>query len=209
MFQKKFIFIFVWALVLCSGAFATEGIPEPSFCTVHMLDGASLSVALYNLPNGSGSAFVDAQIMGDGAVVDATIELTVVDSQGAPVVGFPAEDMWLASTNGGMVPCIGGTTADQDTDSLGVTFWAAPLLAGGSDAGTCDVVISGSVVGAFSLAFNSPDINGDGFVNLADVGLFAIYLSGPYNFAGDFFADGNIDLADVGRLALGISTSCP
>ncbi len=213
MVLRKFTGLFVCALVIGSVAFATAGIPNVVETIPTMPNAGGNSLALFSLPNGNGNAFDAAQIVGDGAVADATIEMIVNDAFGDVVANVPAEDMWLESTNGGMVPCIGGVAADQNTDEFGYTMWATALAAGGSDAGTCEIMLSGeAVVGGdapFALAFNSADISGDGVVNLVDVGLFSGILFGDYDFAGDFFADGVMNLADVGRMALGIGAACP
>ena len=213
MVLRKITGLFVCALVIGCAAFATAGIPDPVESNPTMPNGSG-SLALFNLPNGGGSPFTAAQLLGGtGAEVDATIECIVNDAFGVAVPDFPAEDMWLASTNGGMTPCTGGTAADQNTDALGYTVWANPLRAGGNDAGTCEVMVNGDALtggsAPFALAFNSADISGDGIVNLADVGLFSGILFGAYDFAADFFADGQMNLADVGRMALGVGTSCP
>jgi hypothetical protein len=60
-----------------------------------------------------------------------------------------------------------------------------------------------------ALHFNSADINADGTVNLSDVGEFATYFSGGYNYVADFFFDGILNLPDVGLLATGVGGSCP
>ncbi len=213
MVLRKITGLFVCALILGSVAFATAGIPDPLESLATMPNGGGSPLALFNLPNGNGNGFMNAQVVGVGTEVDATIDLTVNDAFGVPVTNFPAEDMWLESTGGGMVPCIGGTAADQDTDDLGYTTWANPLRAGGYDAGTCEVMVNGNpLISAgvpFALAFNSSDITGDGVVNLADVGLFSGVLFGAYDFSADFFADGTMNLADVGRMALGLGAACP
>ncbi len=219
MVLRKITGLFVCALVIGCAAFATAGIPDPAESVANMAGVDAQGVALFVLPNGGGSNFSNAQILSGGTagdIIDATIDCTINDAFGAPVVAFPAEDMWLASTAGGMVPCVGGTSADQNTDAAGYTTWANPLRAGGNDTGTCEVMISGvNLVPSalsevpFALAFNSADINGDGGVSLADVGLFSGIFFGSYDFAADFHADGVISLADVGRMALGIGTACP
>ncbi len=213
MVLRKITGLFVCALVIGSVAFATAGIPDPGESTATMPNAGGASLALFNLPNGGGNGFDSAQVVGDGAAADATIEMIVRDAFGDIVANFPAEDMWLASTNSGMVPCIGGSAADQNTDVDGFTTWATALAAGGSDVGTCEIMINGEAVfggdAPFALAFNSADISGDGVVNLVDVGLFSGILFGDYDFAADFFADGVMNLADVGRMALGIGAACP
>lgn len=137
--------------------------------------------------------------------------MIVEDAFGAVVANFPAEDMWLESGDGGMVPCTGGTNADQNTDENGFTTWATALNAGGSSEDLCYVYVNGQALNGvpFALAFNSADINGDGVVNLTDVGLFSGAFFGSYDFAADFFADGILNLNDVGRLATGLGAACP
>lgn len=51
---------------------------------------------------------------------------------------------------------------------------------------------------AWAVTGNGADINGDGVVNLADVGLFVqLFLSGVYQPAADVDCNGTLDLADV------------
>lgn len=203
--------LFVCALVIGSAAFATAGIPDPTETVATMPNAGNDDLVLFVLPSGIGSAFMDAQIKDDGTVVDATIEMIVEDAFGAIVANFPAEDMWLESGDGGMVPCTGGTTADQNTDASGFTTWANPLNAGGASEDVCYVYVNGQALNGvpFTLAFNSADMNGDGTVNLVDVGLFSGAFFGAYDFGADFFADGVLNLVDVGRLAAGLGGSCP
>lgn len=52
---------------------------------------------------------------------------------------------------------------------------------------------------AWAATGNGADINGDGVVNLADLGLFAqLFFAGGYQAAIDIDCNGVIDLADVG-----------
>jgi hypothetical protein len=205
--------IFMCTLILGVASFALAGVPAPDNCEADMPNyagGGALS--LFNLPNGGGSAFTAAQ-MADGSEVDATIEVIIRDGNNAVIPQYPAEDLWLESVDGGMVACIGGATADFDTDANGVTSWATPLNAGGYSTANATVMIAGDALtgpgGLMALHFNSADITGDGVVNLTDVGNFAAIYFGPYDFAGDFFADGQLNLLDVGRLGLGNGASCP
>ncbi len=203
--------LFVCALVIGSAAFATAGIPDQTETTATMPNGGQDDLVLFNLPNGLGNAFTDAQIKNDGTVVDAHIELIVRDAFAAPVPNFPAEDMWLASDDGGMVACAGGTSADQNTDENGFTQWVSPLNAGGFSEAVCKVYVNGLALNGapFTLFFNSADVNGDGSVNLSDVGMFTSSFFGDYSFSADFMADGVLNLSDVGFMASGLGTSCP
>lgn len=211
MVLRKIMGLFVCALVIGSAAFATAGIPDPDQTVAVMSGVTGQTVVLFNLPNGGGSPFTDAQIKDDGTAIDATITMTVMDQFGAVIADFPSEDMWLESGDNGMVPCVGGANADFSTDVNGVTSWATPLNAGGSSEADTYVMVNGESLNGvpFGLNFNSADMNGDGTVNLADVGLFSNVFFGAYSFSGDFYADGVMNLVDVGRLATGLGGSCP
>ena len=207
---KKLSIISILVLVFSAGSVFGQCFPDQcSECIATMPGAGGYAMALFVIPDGTGSFFYNAQIRDDGSSIDAHIELIVNDVFGIPVPNYPAEDMWLASENGTMVPCAGGSAADQNTDAVGFTEWVNPLRAGGFDTGLCTVVVNGYTVNYFALGFNSSDITGDGVVNLADIGLFSGILFGAYDFSADYFADGVINLADVGRLALGLGRSCP
>ncbi len=182
-------------------------------CWEYYLDmacGTEESAFMFNLPDGSGSPFTEAQ-RSDGTFVDCRIFLTIQDCFGVPIQGFPAEDIWIQSDDGSMVPCIGGSNPDFDTDETGSTEWVDPMFAGGSTPNDVYIMINGEMLfeTPLPLHFSSADISGDGVVNLVDVGLFSNAFFGDYNFEADFFHDGHLNLADVGRLALGIGDSCP
>ena len=168
------------------------------------------TLSLFNLPNGNGSSFSNAQLP-SGSYADATITITLFDCNGDVVASFPAEDLWLESADGGLLACTGGTNPDEDTDENGVTFWSTPLMAAGTSLDNCVVLVSGSQLSEIQLPlhFNSADMNGDGQVNLADVAAFSGFFFGSYNFSADFFRDGELNISDVGRLAQGLGSSCP
>jgi hypothetical protein len=200
-------------LILGVASFATAGVPDldNSEAAYSTYAGGS-ALTLFNLPSGGGSAFTACQEP-DGTIVDGTIEVVIRDGNNDIIAGFPGEDIWLASVDGGMVPCVGGAGADGDTDADGVTDWVNPLNAGGSSLANCAVMVSGDALTStgslFALHFNSADMNGDGTVNLADVGSFSGIFFGAYDFSADFYADGALNLSDVGRLATGVGGSCP
>jgi len=211
MVLRKIMGLFVCVLVLSSASMATAGIPDLTNTLANMDGAGANTVALFNLPNAGGSAFDEAQIYGVGTAIDATITMVVLDAYGAPVADFPSEDMWLESVDGGMVPCTGGTAADFTTNAAGETSWEDPMNAGGFSTAFTQVMINGLPLnqGPFAMHFNSADMNGDGAVNLADVGNFSSVFYGAYNFSADFSADGVLNLTDVGRLAQGSGTMCP
>ena len=207
---KSTIIFLVIALVFTTQPFlALAGIPDMNQCSVSMAYSGPLSISLLVVPDGDGNPFTEAHDP-EGSVADATITLYIRDSGGVPVVNFPHEDCWLESNDYGMVPCIGGTVADQATDFYGMTFWANPLFAGGHSQEQTVVLINGErVLETLGLVYNSPDINGDLVVNLTDVATFSGAYFSDYEFYGDFNGDGVINLTDVSIFALHIGASCP
>lgn len=212
MVLRKIMGLFVVVLVISSAALATAGIPDPTETLAEMA-GTNDAVVLFNLPNGGGSDFANAQTFGsDGTVpVDAGITMIVRDAYGVVIADFPSEDMWLESADAGMVACVNGAAADQTTNAAGETMWADPLNAGGYSEDNTIVVINGTALnqGSFALKYTSADINGDGIVNVADVALFSSAYYGAYDFSADFFHDGIVNVADVARLAGGLGATCP
>jgi len=204
----------VCCLLLVSATAAFGGVPDLDLSTAAMRAYSGVaSLSMYNLPDGSGCAFGDAYAEGGGRA-DATITVTVVDGFNVPIVDYPFEDIWLQSagvTGTGLIACGGSATADANTDVHGETVFANPLFAGGWYMDATRVVISGDPLtsGDLNLRFNSPDINGDGRVNLEDAGFFTIIYYSGYDYAGDFNFDGNVDLTDAGILGSRISASCP
>jgi len=165
------------------------------------------------IPDGSGPPLTAARTAA-GTTVDATIHLTLIAyCEGEdPVVGFPMEDMWLESVGGGLVICMGGTTADAATDQNGHTQWSQAMEAGGWDEGPSRVSVNGSPLSGtqdLTLDFNSPDINGDLAVNLSDVALFSQDFWGGFSFRADLWRDGSLNLSDVGALANSVGATCP
>ncbi len=209
MVLRKLMGIFACALILCSAALATAGVPDLAQSSAATAYTGAGSAVMFNIPNGGGSAFTGAR--NTGGVVDATVTLTLLDGLSAPIVNFPFEDMWLESDDGGMAFCTGGTTADANTDANGQTTWATPLQAGGSSMALTVVMISGGALtsGDLAIAHNSADISGDGVVNLTDVPLFVNDFYGAYAFRSDFAFDAVINLSDVVRMGTAIGASCP
>ena len=208
---KKSLGLMACALILGTAVFASAGIPDLGTTTASLAYGGTETLSLFNVPNGAGKPFTEAFEFG-GAVVDGTISIEVLDGFGAYVTDFPFEDMWISSADNGMVPCGGTATADFNTDDLGATFWAAPLFAGGSSQALCIVYINGDALtstAGFALSFNSPDINGDGVVNLSDAGFFTGFI-GNVVFAGDFNNSGGIvNVQDAGFMSAALGASCP
>ena len=172
-------------------------------------------ISLFCTPDGTGRPFDEASTFWGGPG-DATITLQLQDRHDAgPLVMYPAEDMWLIGTVGSLVACSGGTIADHDTDLEGRTVWALPLRAGGHidpDEGEFLMIEIGQYAVLVSslehLRINSADIDGDGRVNLTDVGIFNSDLGGSA-YRSDFHWDGVVNLSDAGMMAAALGAACP
>ena len=203
-------------LVFCTANISLGGIPDLSHSAASWPYSGPETLSLFNLPDGSGHSFTQVFLPGTadggpGVFVDATITLTVLDSYDNPIANFPYEDIWLESADGGMVPCPGGTVADSNTDLLGQTVWMYPLQAGGWSEAPMQVVINGDALWfeGFPLNVNSPDLNGDGLVNLSDAGLFSVLYFSSVHYKADFNYDGVLNLSDVGYFVSGLGANCP
>jgi hypothetical protein len=199
-------------LVVSLASMAWAGVPDLNNSTV--TTAAASGASVFALPNGAGTAFTEAFGAG-GATTDATITLTLIDTNGDPIYLYPFSDLWLETSGGGLAYCSGGTTADASTDENGQAFWANAIAGGGYSAGENAVVmVAGSPVsgGGVNVTFNSADISGDLIVNLTDISNFTVLLGGDFTshpqYAGDFNNDGQINLSDIARFTPGIGTAC-
>lgn len=196
--------------VLSLASVAWANVPDLAQSSAETL---SPGAAVYSTPAGTGRAMTNARAF-PGTPVDATITLTLVDSELNPIPFYPFDDIWLESDDGGLVYCARGTSPDASTDIDGQAFWTTTLEAGGftGDGSVCLVMIAGSPLSdQLDLRFNSADINGDLTVNLQDVAAFTPLLTGTPDFRGDFNFDGDVNLQDVAIFtpALLSSASCP
>lgn len=181
------------------------------------------TVHLMVTPGGNGPSFAEATYFG-GAPADATLRIQIWLQYGGgppePLVQFPGEDIWLQAP--GLVACVGGASADGNTDSQGwVTFSSPPRMGGWMNPDDALVRLGVMISGDFLLdetgvpltpdiVINSPDTNGDGVVDLGDLGLFSqAFYSGSHPFRTDFFWDGVLNLSDVGRIATTFADQCP
>nr|MEE4268007.1 hypothetical protein [Candidatus Krumholzibacteria bacterium] len=207
---KHVIFLGMAVLLWAAPLFAQSGIPDLSNCEAWLAYEGPEVLTLMVRPDGQGSAFTEAQLP-DGTHVDGTLFVKVIDWGEEPVVNFPAEDLWIESEDGGLVACLGGTIADVNTDETGLSYWIEPLQAGGSSLGSAAVFVSGDSwgTGDLPLNFNSPDLTGDGVVNLADLAYFSEIYYEDYDFRADLYRDGVINLSDVALMAQGWGVACP
>lgn len=169
------------------------------------------TLTLMVTPDGGGRTF-DEAFLPWGDTEDATITLELKNANWDPVANFPREDMWLEAQNGGLIPCVGGTIADANTDAFGITWWQNPVLGGGSSEPLAIILVNGSHIelsSGVNLRFNSPDINGDLVVNLIDVAMFSNDFFGAYDFRADFYRDGVINLQDLATFAQAYGGVCP
>ncbi len=203
--------MWVGCILLLLPTVAWAGVPDLDLSSA--VTTAPAGVSVFNMLNGQGDPMTVAR-SATGVIFDATITLTLVDSDGSPVVFYPAEDLWLQTSGGGLVHCPNGTAANSMTDLDGVTHWAAPLFAGGhTENETVVVLVAGAALSqpGLDIIFNSPDISGDLIVNLTDLTLFTTdYVVGPDNFRSDFFRDGALNLSDLTQFARGyfFGSSC-
>jgi len=210
MVHRKIISVFAGVLIVGVSSFtpAEAGIPDMWESTASIDYQGPGPVVMFNVPNGSGSAFTDAR--DPFGLVDATITLTLRDSSGDPVANFPAEDVWLEIDS--VCPCALWTMmANVNSDAAGMMYWVNPLFAGGWSLGPTVVVVSGNPLmsGDLDISHNSPDIDCDLTVNLTDVAHFAGDFYGEYSFRSDFHYDGVLNLVDIARFALALGASCP
>lgn len=194
-------------------ALAAAGIPPLDPCTVEGTYPGRVSV--FCIPDGGGHPLTEAQAFG-GTFVDGTIVLILHDDADNPVYNYPAEDLWLESSHGGMISCVGGTIADAPTDVDGRTTFSHPLLVGGHTSPLAGELMQVFINGAacpttagVDVQVNSPDLNGDLVVNLTDVIIMSGHLYGAYDYGSDFHYDGVINLSDIVMMAWGMGAACP
>jgi hypothetical protein len=200
---------------------ATGTTANPVAFMIELETAATGRVSVYTLPDGWGHPFTyayqwDGVIGHSPEMVDATLTLTLT-GDGEPIVGWPAEEIWLEATSGNLLTCVQGACADHPTDAQGQTTFTLPLLAGGHTALDLNARIYGVVSGEPGLQslvdvqVNSPDLSGDLVVNLTDVAMFAsqYMVPGGYTYAADLYWDGRLNLSDLALMAAGFATGCP
>lgn len=207
-------------LLLVVGTTASANIPWPYVQSISTPGMVQETASLFVLPDGSGPPLTEAQVLGVGTTIDATITIVLTDGYGYSIVGFPSEDVWLDTANELQHFCPGGGNPDGVSSNNGTMTFSSSLAGGGSFEGPVYVWVNGTPAldplfhpnhieqPPVPIHFNSADISGDGTVDLIDVGLFATDFFNDYQYRSDFFSDGVLNLADVGRMATGLGTSC-
>lgn len=213
-----------WQLLTTPGI--GQGICEPCenavATTLQASTVALQRVSVMVVPDGSGDRLDDAQLW-DGVPgslpsrVDATVTARVETAFGDPVDGF-GDPIFLSSSEGNLALCPGAGIAGAETDANGETTFSGAIAAGGSSDLELDERILVTATGlttvystppGLEITFNSPDFNGDGAVDLVDVGTFApLFTGGAYDYAADFAWDGELNLGDLGVFSTALGVSC-
>lgn len=228
MVLRNFMVIFAITLIVCSTSLAMAGVPDASQCESIRREAGPKAILLVVPGSAADHPFESSVAIGEApgdpqVFIDATIEVTVRDAAGDAIANYPAEDVWIEcppaatpfenpDTHVGLVACIGGAIADQNTDVDGYTEINNPPFAGGQSWGQTRVVINGNgLSNTVDVSYNSPDIDGDGVVNLIDLQIFtADYIdTNAYHFRSDLFFDGVVNLIDVPKMAQYYSSICP
>ena len=226
--------IFAITLIVCSASLAMAGIPDATQCDSNRLEGGVKAVLLVTPGAAADHPFDTAVAVGNPypapqVFIDATIQVTVRDGLGVVIVNYPFEDIWIecpvaanpptdaesfpvAPLDTGFVACVGGATADFSTDVNGYTEFKNPPFAGGYSYGQTRVVVNGNgLSNTVDVSFNSPDLNGDGVVNLIDLQAFtADYFDGGlYHYRSDLFFDSIVNLIDLPEMSQYYGSICP
>lgn len=178
-----------------------EADPEQSTAT-------SAAGTLLICPDGAGQTLAQKGL---------TIQVEVRSRAGTPLAGVPAGDLWLDSpTAGGAFLCMPGNAADAATDVLGRTTFSGEVFGGGCTSAGFTVMLLGLPLSGgpaagpdvLPIATRSPDITGDGAINLADCGRFSSALHASHGDCADFDGDGIVSLPDVGIFSAHLGHSC-
>lgn len=202
MVRRKLVSLFLCSLVMGAVSVAAAGIPDLTNSTATTAAGSQVSVYCTTVV-GTGKTLLEARDA-LGVLTPALITLTLEDGNGDPIFGYPYEDLWLATSLGGLISCT-PSVATANTNALGVTTFNGAILGKGHSnrlgGEKCVVMISGSPLtgSALDILFNSADMNGDNVVNLLDLGLFVSAYKGlaadPYG--ANLQYDASVNLLDL------------
>jgi hypothetical protein len=228
MVLRKFMGIFAITLIVCSASLAMAGIQDASQCDSNRFEGGVKAILLVVPGAAADHPFDTAVAIGNDypapqVFINATIQVTVRDGLGVAIANYPFEDIWIENpANGnppgdsdahvGLAACTGGAVADFSTDVAGYTEFNNPKFAGGQSWGQTRVVVNGNgLSNTVDVSFNSPDIDGDGVVNLIDLQTFTAdyFDSGNYHYRSDLFYDNILNLIDIPEMSQYYGSSCP
>lgn len=142
--------------------------------------------------------------LGDGPALGAIGSAITVNSTAVPCTGLPPG----AFEFDGALPaqicdCLGGIPFAETPLGSGLYTYPGPIAAGGWTLAGTQMKVQGLFVPVIMpIQVNSPDNNGDGVVNLVDIGNLATwFFNGVYDFPADLNGDGVENLADIGLFA--------
>ncbi len=231
MFRSLYRIAGTLALLLFVSAPGFAQIPDLNLSSASSANGM-IWASVFTRPDGLGNTLTSAYRFG-GATFNALVRVHMVDAAGVGIPGIAAADMWLESGLGGLVPCpynfAPGTwpgyvsIADGPTGPAGAAIFTNAVFGSGwSDVPglePCIVMtpwgkVNGTAGGSppnsnLPIGFNSPDLNGDGVVNLTDLIIFAGSYMGTYSYSCDYFWDGTLNLSDLVLFAGALGATCP
>lgn len=85
-------------------------------------------------------------------------------------------------------------------------------MIGGWSTGVTHATVNGAALTShdgLDIRHNSPDLNGDGVVDLADIEGFAADYGAANACRSDLWNDGTVDLNDLSLLARSLDAQCP
>jgi len=184
------------------GVAATSDLPDPDLSTASSAAGTITISPTVGFPS--------------LAAAGLTVSVTLLDPQGMVIAGYPFQDIVLMDNAGGteLSFCANARwLADLNTNGSGTTTIGGLARGGGSTQGGLQVVVAGTPLNGapLDIAVNSPDMNGDLYVNMVDVAHFAIAYNNEtgYDFEIDLNGDGVENLLDISRMAAALKPSCP
>jgi hypothetical protein len=156
---------------------------------------------------------------GDGSTLAASgtqIRVQVFDVTGLPMAGLPSAAFEVDGVPPGGIadgfnpPNVWDTQPGGFTNLGGGGYLLAGTFIAGGVAPQAMVKVMGVLIGGapLPLRMNSPDITGDGVINLSDIGIFAS-LIGSGDWRADFNGDGLVNLTDIGLLVPHIGHTLP
>jgi hypothetical protein len=198
------VVLFAASLLLVAGI-ASAGIIDP--CTTgNVVYNGTEPICYFACPQGDTDSF---NLQGLGW------SFTILDLVGAPVADIPGTDFWLVDCDAALdlALCAGSASsaADSATNDLGkTTMGNGSLSAGGCANGLSPVVqgfvledpLAGCAAYCYNILVRSPDINGDGEVQLIDLSIFASHFPPkPYDTCSDMDCNATINIQDLARFA--------